>query len=773
MTANGGRAQESTRMRSPRRERRAVRDAGSRASGGAGSGSLIRRFISWWSPARIVNTFVPVLLLLLALLPLYSVYLTGGFYITVATGLVLGSTVAVLGAVYRHGVLTLTSVAVVVFFVCGAAAAPGTALAGVLPTPTTWQLMGVGIVTVWKQVLTVTPPLGTYGAVLLLPYLLAFLGSLVAVTLSLRARWFWLTLLVPALVLVAAILFGTHVPVLAGVIGVVAVVGALTWVSWRSGRLELHRVLAIVIVLAVAALGGTGASMAVAPQNPRVVLRDYVEPPPDPQDLPSPLAGFRTYADDLSAEDLFTVTGLPEGGAQLRLAALDTYDGTVWNVTGAATPGTGVFRRIGDRIEVEIPPQAYTLDVSVGTYQDVWVLNAGGTADVTFTGPGSPELTESLYYNTVTDTGLVTAGLTEGDVFEVVADPAAQEEPADVTELRVTSLQLPEPRGVPDTVGSLAGRYSDGADSPYAQIEAVAEALRNGGFFSHGLEGEVPSRAGHGAARLAQMLEADELVGDEEQYAAVMALMVRSLGYPARVVVGFDVEDAGTVTLTGDDVVAWVEVPFDGVGWVPFFPTPPEDQIPQVEEPDPVDKPQPQVLQPPPPPQDRPDVPPQDRDDADVDSEGMDKGSVPNPWVWVAGASTLPVLVFGVPLLLLAVIKAIRRSRRRSKGTAHQRVAGGWDEVQDQVLDLGVIVPPGRTRRESAQAMAGQFPESGVLLLADRADEAVFAPSDPAEEHVHHYWGHVRRTVQRVRHSVGWKARLRAAFSWRSLRRRA
>ncbi|UFU01735.1 DUF3488 and transglutaminase-like domain-containing protein [Ruania suaedae] len=738
----------------------------------AAPGSISRRLRAWPSPSRAVNIAVPVVLILLALLPLDAVYLTSGFWVTAVAGLLLGTAVAVAGAIFRHGILTVTSVAVVVFFACGALAAPGSALLGFLPTPTTWQLMGVGIVTVWKQVLTVTPPLGSYGAVLLLPYLLAFLGSLIAVTLSLRVRWPWLTLLVPALVLAAAILFGTHVPVLAGVIGVVAAVGALTWLAWRSGRLELHRVLAIVIVLAVAALGGTGASLAAVPDNPRVVLRDYVEPPPDPQDLPSPLAGFRTYADDLSSEELFTVTGLPEGGAQLRLAALDTYDGTVWNVTGAATPGTGVFRRIGDRIEVEIPPEAYTLDVGVGEYQDVWVLNAGGSADVSFTGAGSEDLTDSFYYNTATDTGLVAAGLGAGDTFEVVADPAAQQEPAEVTELRITPMQLPEPRGVPDLIGSLAGRYSDGADSPYAQVEAVAAALRNGGFFSHGLEGEVPSRPGHGAARLAQMLEAEELVGDEEQYAAAMALMVRSLGYPARVVVGFDVEEAGTVTLTGDDVIAWVEVPFDGVGWLPFYPTPPEDQIPQVEEPDPVDKPQPQVLQPPPPPQDRPDVPPQDRDDADVDSEGITKSSVPNPWVWVVGASTVPVLLLGIPLLLLAALKGLRRRRRRRKGTPHQRVAGGWDELQDRVLDLGVVQAPGRTRRESAQALSGQFPESGVLLLADRADEAVFAPVDPPEEHVQHYWGQVTHTVQRVRRGAGWKARLRSAFSARSLRRR-
>ncbi|UFU04924.1 transglutaminase-like domain-containing protein [Ruania halotolerans] len=756
---------------------KATRSSGARTAGAQagppGSRGLLRQFRVWWTIPRAANTLVPLVLLAVALLPLDAVYLDSGLYVSVLGGLLLGAAIAVAGAIFRLGIITTTSAAVVVFFLCGALAAPESALLGVLPTPTTWQLMGIGVVTVWKQVLTVTPPLGTIGAVLLLPYLLAFLGSLLAVTISLRARRrYGLMLLIPPLVLVAAILFGTHLSVLAGVVGVVGGVVALTWLAWRAGRLELHRVLAIAIVLAVAAVGGTAASLAAPPENPRVVLRDYVEPPPDPRDLASPLAGFRTYADRLSDEDLFTVTGVPAEETLLRLAALDSYDGTVWNVTGTSTPGTGVFRRIGERIEVEVPPQSYTLDVSVSAYSDVWVLNGGGSADVSFVGPDVAELTETFYYNTVTDTGLVTAGLSSGDRYEVIADPAAQVDPTDVTELTVSPVDLPEPRGVPDAVGGLASQYADEADSPYARIEAVAASLRNGGFFSHGLEGETTSRPGHGSARLAQMLDGEEMVGDEEQYAAVMALMVRALGYPARVVMGFETADAGTVTLTGDDMIAWVEVPFEDAGWLPFFPTPPEDQIPQEETPEKVDQPQPQVLQPPPPPREPADVPPQDRDDADVDALGLEKVVTPNPWVVGVLIGSVPVLLVGIPLLLIALFKAIRRSRRRNRGSTHERLAKGWDEMQDQLVDLGVAVPRGLTRRESAIGLAERFPAAGVVLLAERADEAVFAPVTPGDEHVGHYWEDVRRSLRRVREAVGRKARLRALASWRSLRRR-
>jgi transglutaminase-like putative cysteine protease len=62
-----------------------------------------------------------------------------------------------------------------------------------------------------------------------------------------------------------------------------------------------------------------------------------------------------------------------------------------------------------------------------------------------------------------------------------------------------------------------------------------------------------------------------------QQFASAMAVMLRSLGIPARVAMGF-----GSGTLVGDntwgvmttDLHAWVEVPFEGYGWLPFEPTP-------------------------------------------------------------------------------------------------------------------------------------------------------------------------------------------------------
>ena len=56
-----------------------------------------------------------------------------------------------------------------------------------------------------------------------------------------------------------------------------------------------------------------------------------------------------------------------------------------------------------------------------------------------------------------------------------------------------------------------------------------------------------------------------------------MAVMVRAAGVPARVVLGYTPgteQDDGSRLITSDDAHAWVEVYFDGLGWVPFDPTP-------------------------------------------------------------------------------------------------------------------------------------------------------------------------------------------------------
>jgi len=748
-----------------------------------GNAAELPVWVRWFTVQRVVATLVPVALIVLGLAPLHQVYLTAALWVTIAGGAALGTAIAIAGAQRRWPTLTVLAFALPAFFLFGALAAPSTAIGGVLPTLTTWQLMGVGVVTVWKQVLTIAPPLGATGVLLLLPYLLAFFGSLIAVTISLRARRWSLSLLVPVVVGIVGILFGTRIPVAPGVVGIAAVAIAVMWVAWRSGRLETHRVIAIPLVLGLVAVGGTATALFVTPDNSRLVLRDLIDPPPDPHDYTSPLASFRRYVDTLAEETLLTASGLPAGTERIRLATMDSYDGHVWGITGSGAAGTGTFTRPGERLVTESSATAARVQLRIEAYTGVWLPTIGASEDVDFTGSRAGDLRDSFYFNRTTDTGLVAATLRSGDGYQLVAHPAPdaveddESAPSEsMLQLPAARIQMPEVTGVPDVIASLASEYTQGATGDYERVSMIATSLQRYGFFSHGLEGDPPSRPGHGASRLVAMLESDQMTGDAEQYAAAMALMVRELGLPARVVMGLDVSDApvedGAVAVTGADVTAWVEVPFEGQGWMPFFPTPEEDQVPQVQNPDPQDRPEPQVLQPPEPPQEPPVVPPLDRGEAPAEQEGRDEETLGEQILLYVAMVGIPLLVLISPFLVIAALKARRWRKRRSSGSADARIAGGWAELSDRVLDLGVLTPAGVTRREAARTYDTALTGAGTFGLARRADAAVFAPEPASEAEIEGYWADVSTAVRHAGAAVPWRRRVRARFTVRSLRRR-
>ena len=93
----------------------------------------------------------------------------------------------------------------------------------------------------------------------------------------------------------------------------------------------------------------------------RTVWRTALEPPFDVSQFPSPLAGFRKYtepnASELFDKTLFEVSGLPEG-TPVRLATLDTFDGSVWGAgnVAAGVDGGRRDRRGRVRRRRDVPP---------------------------------------------------------------------------------------------------------------------------------------------------------------------------------------------------------------------------------------------------------------------------------------------------------------------------------------------------------------------------------------------------------------------------------
>ena len=130
-------------------------------------------------------------------------------------------------------------------------------------------------------------------------------------------------------------------------------------------------------------------------------------------------------------------------------------------------------------------------------------------------------------------------------------------------------LSLPESI-TPRTV-ELTQTITSAADNPYDQARAIEQYLRSSITYDENVE--APPEG----ADVVDYLLFERERGYCEYSASAMTVMLRSIGIPARVAVGFypgDYDEAqeGYVYLQAN-AHAWTEVFFPGYGWIPFEPT--------------------------------------------------------------------------------------------------------------------------------------------------------------------------------------------------------
>lgn len=673
-------------------------------------------------------------------------------------------------------------------------AVPSQALWHVLPSLEGLRELMLGAVFSWKGLLTAEPPAEGFPSLLVVPFLTTLLCAAVATTLALRLRKHASFALLPVLVaLIVGITFGTKLASFPVAIGVGLAIVVAAWLAWRSklhreqlaketelevtaGRqlrkdLERKRFLGAVAMLALAGLGAAGLGQLVNPAG-RNVLRDVVEPPIELADYPSPLAGYRGWIKNYEDETLMTVSGMPADG-RLTLATMDYHDGEVYTVGGAGDESAaGSFSRVGDVIDVPQSGTETQLQVQIDGYSGIWLPSSGFAQAITFAGDRQQQLQTSLAYNGSTGSAIVLNGLQSGDSYEV--DAIIPETP-DIDDLRnatVSDTAVPAPEAIPDEIQAWASEHGTNGSTTLENITAMQLQLQKGAF-SHGLENEATSLAGHSNFRMNSMFQIDTLVGDDEQYAVAFAMALQYIGVPARVVMGLYPDDgfeSGTVELTGGDMHAWVEIPIEGYGWVPFDATPPEDQT-EIE-PDPVPKPEPkpQVLQPPQPIDEPVELTPEvqpDTGNQDEEEEGFDW----LPIVMTVLIVLLSILLLLSPFIIIGMMKLSRRKKRRTAEDPSDRLAGGWHEIVDQAVDLGLEVPKGVTRTKVAAHVAERYPQSRATEIGHYVDQGVFGLESPVDEDVDAFWSDVDRSVDAMRHEASFWDRLKSRLSVRSFMR--
>ena len=754
--------------------------------------------------AVLVNTLLLWATVGIASVAVWPIYQSDAFIRLVIIATVAGSAIAITGAYLRwpSGYVMIATLAA--FVLLGVpVAVPQEAILGVFPSLEGLRQLFGGVALGWKQLLTITLPVGDYQA-LLVPMFVLLLGlSSVALSLALRSRFGDLAALAPVILFVTGIAFGPEYATWPVELTLALMVGCLLWLMWRRwyGRRRaidelasqasavsgapvraadlrifgVRTVISAVVILAIAGGAATFAAVTIGPEGRRQVLRSTIEQPFDPRDYASPLAGFRRYLQDANADAvLFRVAGLPEG-SRVRIATLDSYDGVVYAVgSDVVNSASGSFTRVPLRFDQsDVDGDQVELEVEIVDYSGVWMPTVGKLESVVFSGDRTTLLRDSFYYNDNGGTGAIVGGLEGGDSYTLDAVIPQQPDRESVDELLPGASNLPPLGVLPEELELVLSSYTASVDGQGDKLEAMLDGLRENGYISHGIdEDEPPSRSGHSADRVTQLLTEQRMIGDAEQYAVTAAIMARQLGFPARVVFGFAPEDGSTdgaapVEVRGEDVSAWIEVDTEQFGWVTLDPTPEVREIPEElpEEPTVVSRPQ-QVIPP------RAADPTDQVDDTPLDSTQEEPETI-EPWLAIlltvlriSGWVLLALGLIASPFLSILALKWRRRRARRRAPTPLARIRGGWDEYADAVVDFGYDPPPSATRRELAATVGG----ARASVLAAVTDRAVFAPAAVDAEDADKVWRAVSDLGTGL--SAGrtrWE-RIRAAISLRSLR---
>jgi len=749
----------------------------------------------------VVNTVVLWITIALSSILLWPIYQGSAFIVLVVVTTLVASALAIAGAYFRWSSAVLLLATVAAFVLLGVPlAVPQEALYGVLPSLDGLRQLVSGVALGWKQLLTITLPVGNYQALLVPPFVLLLVLVVVALSLALRSRFGGLAVLAPLIIFVVGVIFGPDYATwpLETTLGLAFV--CLLWLMWRRwyARRQLidrlateaaastggapaapveHRIVGLrpilsgVLILAIAGGAATAASLVIPPDGRRQVLRTSIEQPFDPRDYVSPLAGFRKYLlDGASDSVLFTVDGLPDD-ARIRIATLDSYDGVVYSVgSEEVDSASGSFTRVPTRFDQSaVSGEQLDLDVEIVGYTGVWMPTVGKLESVAFSGSRTTRLRDSFYYNDNGGTAAIVGGLRSGDGYEL--DAVLPVEPGDggLSVVQPGAASVPPLGVLPAELEPVLSRFVDGVDGPGAQLLAMVQGLRETGYISHGIDDDEPSsRSGHSADRVTQLLTDQRMIGDAEQYAVTAALMARQIGFPARVVFGFapEVATTGPTDVTGSAVSAWIEVNTEQYGWITVNPVPPVREIPAEEPEDPTVVSRPQQV-----------IPPQATDPIERPAEtpldtAQDDPEQLAPWLVivlvvlrVVGWVALVVAVVLAPFLFIVAAKARRRRQRRLARDPLARIRGGWQEYADAIIDHGYEAPATATRRELAAVVGG----GKSAVLAAVADRAVFSPVESAPDDADKVWRAVGELTSNL--DVGrtrWE-RIKARISLRSL----
>jgi transglutaminase-like putative cysteine protease len=417
-------------------------------------------------------------------------------------------------------------------------------------------------------------------------------------------------------------------------------------------------------------------------------------------------------------------------GVYLRLATLDDFNGISWR------PGTVETDADNDVAQFPSPPglaagvpqTTYTVNVQVQDVSGHWLpvpypatsiegLNGAWTYDPDGLDVRSPSADargqdyEVAFLDIEPDLGQLSSD----------AEPQVPEQ----------YLLLPD---LPPVIAATALEVTSNAATTYEKAVALQNYF-TGGAFEYSLDTPVDEGYdGTGAQVVAEFL--DKKSGYCVHFASAMAIMARTLDIPARLAVGFqpgsrDPLSTGSAgfTVWSDDLHAWPELYFEGIGWLRFEPTPGRGALPDYSFPGAVDDPET--------PQNEAEQPTAVPTTAPTDvAEGPTDAPIDGDQV-VGGPNTSAALLGIIPLVILALLLLpagarvairMRRMRRVDDGDAE----AAWAEIRDTAYDHDWVAPESETPRQLSERLAMVVGSESVEPMQSGVESAAYdRPGSP------------------------------------------
>ena len=490
----------------------------------------------------------------------------------------------------------------------------------------------------------------------------------------------------------------------------------------------------------------------------------------------------------------FTVDA--EGPAYWRFLTLDTFNGRVWTYSPTATAGgypvDGILRDVVPSLPCVNPgttdatevtnitrtcpagypdkgPTVLTLHQTYhfGPFTQAWLPAAAQPEFIGLSG-------DSIRFDPVSDAIELPDGSYKGLTYqatsmEIIPTPAELNAIPSMQSSLNPGWQdeLQRPASLPPQIAQIARQWTADATTPYAKVMAIQQRLRTD--FTYDLHVPAPRSAND----LVYFLTKSHR-GYCEQFAGAMAVMLRTLGIPARVALGFTPGNYDTVSrsyqVNTQDSHAWVEVEFPQYGWLAFEPTPTRDN----------------------PTASAYDIPPavgggQTCAPGDTTCTsgpgaggraGGRSGSLhgpggrlihersgsgaapfvgaPQPESTTARVRHWVLIGLGIALLagllLIPPLKAVRRRMRVHAADSRARTLGAFDMFADRAADVGYGRHASETPAEYGRRIADAFPGAGppVTSLADAAARATYGGKPVSREEADAAVAAARQAVREV-----------------------